>query len=94
MKISDLTVANIKDFLGISDSDSDTLISILSVSAKSYIIGYTGLTSDEIDTHEDITSAYLVLINEMYSTRTNTVQNDKENPCVKQILSMYSKNYL
>lgn len=94
MKISEVTTENIKEYCGISGSDSDNIIEILKASAKSYIMGYTGLTNDEIDEHEDLTTAYIVLINEMFSTRTNTVNNDKENPCVKQILSMHSVNYV
>ena len=94
MKVSEVTTPIIKDYLGISDTDSDTILTLLKSSALSYIVGYTGLTAAEIDTHEDITTAYLVLINEMFTTRTNTVKDDKENPCVKQILSMHSANYL
>lgn len=94
MKISELTLAQIKDYCGISGNDYDALIPVLQASAKAYIIGYTGLSETEVDNNEALTVAYLVLINEMYSTRTNSVQNDKENQCVKQILAMYSKNYL
>lgn len=94
MKISELEIGEIKDYCGISDDDSDSIILAMQQAALTYIIGYTGLTAAEVDANEMLTVAYLVLINEMFSTRTMTVANDKENPCVKQILSMYSKNYL
>jgi hypothetical protein len=94
MKISELTLGYIKDYCGISDTDSDAIIPAMQKAALDYIVGYTGLTAETVDLNETLTIAYLVLVNEMYSTRTMTVANDKENPCVKQILAMYSNNYL
>ena len=73
-------------------SDDVTILDVYKASAKAFIIGYTGLTADEIDTHEDLTIAYCVLINEMSFNRDNTVNRDALNPCVSTILSMYSRN--
>mgnify|MGYP000476992009 FL=1 len=73
-------------------SDDITILDIYKASAKAFILGYTGLTTDEIDTHEDLTLAYCVLINEMSFNRDYTVNRDTLNPCVSTILSLYSKN--
>lgn len=96
MKISEITVKTVKDYCGISDDDSDELIkNVLMPSAKSYIIGYTGLPEDEIDRHEDLSTAFMVLVNDMYTQRDYTLNISRQvNPCVKTILSLYSVNYL
>ena len=84
MKISEITDNQIKEYCGMSDDV--TILDIYKASAKAFILGYTGLTIDEIDTHEDLTLAYCVLINEMSFNR------DTLNPCVSTILSLYSRN--
>ena len=96
MKISELTPDIIRDYCGISDDDSDAIIiKVLVPAAKSFIMGYTGLSETEIDRHEDITTAFIVLINDMYTQRDYTLNLHKQvNPCVKTILSMYAVNYL
>lgn len=94
MKVSEVNLQTIKDSIGISDNDSNRQLEIYKAAAFSYIQGYTGLAPEEIDKHEDITIAFLCLIGDMYFNREATVQNDKQNPTVKQILAMYAVNYL
>ncbi|MCM1508294.1 MAG: head-tail connector protein [Ruminococcus flavefaciens] len=96
MKISEITPEIVKDYCGISDSDSDDLIKkVLMPSAKAYIIGYTGLTAEEINAHEDLSTAFLVLVNDMYTQRDYTLSFQKQiNPAVSTILGLYSVNYL
>lgn len=94
MKVSELTSAIIADYLRVDATEEASTITMLKAAAVSYVKGYTGLTDIELDTHEDITIAVLILCAEMFDNRQMTVQNDKENPTVKQILAMYAKNYL
>lgn len=94
MKVSEVTPQIIRDSLGVTDADSDSLIAVYSASALSYIRGFTDLSSEEIDKHEDLTIAYLCLVGDMFVNRFMTVSSDKLNPTAKQILAMYSKNYL
>lgn len=96
MKISAITATIVKDFCGISDTDSDTLISnVLMPTAKEYIKGYTGLSDNDLDDHEDLTLAYCVLINDMFTQRDYTLSIHRQvSPTVKNILSMYANNHL
>lgn len=96
MKISELTPQIVKDYCGISDSDSDDIIEkALLPAAKAYIIGYTGLTPEQCDEHEDIAIACMVLVNDMFSQRDYTISMHRQvSPTVKTILAMYSVNYL
>lgn len=95
MKVSELTAEIIKDFCGISDGDSDNIITVLITSARAYIRGYTNLTDEEIDGYEDITYACMVLVNEMYSQREYTISTHRQvSLTVKNILNMYAKNHV
>ena len=92
MKISELTNEQIKEFCGFDDDV--TLIEAYKTAAKQFIIGFTSLTDKELEEHEDLTLAYLVLINDMSYNRDYTVSRDTLNPTVSTLLSLYSKNYL
>lgn len=96
MKISEITLKTVKDYCGISDDDSDELIkNVLMPSAKAYIMGYTGLSEEQINRHEDLATAFLVLVNDMYTQRDYTLSFQKQiNPAVSTILGLYSVNYL
>lgn len=96
MKISELTVDIIKDYCGISDEDSDHIIAnVLIPAAKSYISGYTGLTVEQCDAHEDLAIACMVLVNDMFTQRDYTLSLHKQiSPTVKTILGIYAVNYL
>lgn len=94
--MSELTPDIVKDYCGISDSDSDDVIrNILIPAAKKYIIGYTGLTAEQCDEHEDISLACMVLVNDMFTQRDYTINSGRQlNPTVKTILDLYAVNYL
>lgn len=99
MKMSELTLEFVKDFCGICDNDSDEMLEkILIPSAKNFVRGYTGLDDGEIDSHEDITIAVVVLVNDMFTNRDFSLYSAKStaqvNPAVQTILGMYCKNLL
>jgi hypothetical protein len=90
MKISEISDEQIKEYCGLSEDVTN--LTVYKASAKAFIMGYTGLTSEEIDTHEDLIIAFFVLINDMSCNRDYTVNRNSLNPCVQTILGMYSKN--
>lgn len=90
MKISEVKDENIIEYCGMTQDIGN--LNLYKESAVAFIMGYTGLTKDEINEHEDLTLAYLVLINDMSFNRDYTVSRDTLNPSVQTILSMYSKN--
>jgi uncharacterized phage protein (predicted DNA packaging) len=94
MKVSEVTEQHIKNYARIDYNDDDTLIEAILTASKSYIATYTGLSDEELDTHEDITIALKVLCVEMLENRQYTVQNDKVNKVVTSILDIHSVNYL
>ncbi len=94
MKISEVTTEFASDYCGVSDNDESGRITMCMAASKAFILGNTGLSADDADLHEDLTIAYLILVNEYYTNRDYTVEQAAENPCVKQILALHSVNYL
>ena len=94
MKISEITAEKIAQYVREEEPDEAVMsdIEIITAAAKAYIIGFTGLTAEQIDEHEDLAAAYMVLCSEMYDVRTYTVTNDKVNPMVRSILNLYAVN--
>lgn len=93
MKLREVTEEDVMRFGRIEEEDRRLIPAIMSA-ARSYVLGYTGLSLEETDPYEDITLAYLVLCCEMYDNRNLTVENEKVNPYVKSVLAMHAVNYL
>lgn len=94
MKLSDITLEHVKDYLNINYDDEDTEIELLMNGVEQHIKDYTGLTDEQIDDKPNLSIAYMVLVNELYTNRQYTVASDKANQVVEQILGMYSVNLL
>lgn len=94
MKVSEISLETVKDYLKVENDIEDTLIDNILTASKSFIRNYTGLTDTELDDKEDISLVVLVLANEMYSNREYTVDKNTLNPIVVSILNMHSVNLL
>lgn len=94
MKISEITIQDIKDYAHLDFDDDDTLVSMIMAAVKAYMKSYTGLTLVEMDDKEDLTIVFEVLCNEMYTNRQYTVDNDKVNKVAKSILNLHAVNLL
>lgn len=94
MKISEVTIEDLKEYSNIYFDEDPKNLKMILESVKAYIIGYTGLTIDKLDTKEDITMALFILANDLYDNRSFTVENDKINPVIESILNMHCINLL
>lgn len=94
MKISEVTINDLKEYAVVSHTLDDKLFSHILAASKAYIKGYTGLDETALDEKEDLTIALMILCNEMYDNREYTVDNDKANKVVNSILDMHSVNLL
>lgn len=94
MKISEVTITDLKEYANVEHDLDDNLFQTILVATKAYIKGYTGLTTEAMDTKEDLTIALMILSNEMYENRVYSVDNDKVNSVVNNLLGMYSMNLL
>ena len=71
MRISDITTAKVADYLRLDFEDYDILEPVMAA-AKAYIKDETALSDEELDEHEDLAVAYLVLCQDMYDNRAYT----------------------
>lgn len=96
MKISELTISTVKDYIRVDNEDENTLIETFLKSSKSYVKNYTGLSDVQMDEKEDLTTAVLILCADMYDNRTATEVNTKTKVSfvLDSILSMYCVNLL
>lgn len=94
MKISEVTITDLKEYANIDHDYDDKIFSNILLSSKAYIKSYTGLNQEQIDEKEELTMALMILCNEMYENRIYTVENDKVNKIVNSILDMHSINLL
>ena len=94
MKISEVTIEDLKEYSNIYFDEDPKNLKMILASVTAYIISYTGLKLDELDTKEDITMALFILANDLYDNRSFTVDNDKINPVIESILNMHCINLL
>lgn len=98
MKVSEITIAELKEYLKVDDDISDILILNLLSAAIAYIKGQTGMSEEEIDTHDDLIPAVYVLVSDLYDNREYAQKSNrtvvKPNIVVRSILDMYCKTLL
>jgi uncharacterized phage protein (predicted DNA packaging) len=94
MKMSAVTITELKNYAHVYHNEDDLLFTAILVAAKSYIQSYTGLSIESIDMKEDLTIALYVLSNEMYENRIYMVEGSNVNKVVQSILNMHSINLL
>lgn len=110
MRISEVTISDLKQYANVFDGSDDNLFSAILIAGKMFISNYTGLplteptppsplpdgyvTPDHCDNHEDLTIALMVLSTEMYDNRSIIVENNKLNFVIKTILDSHSVSLL
>ena len=94
MKISEVTVGDIKNYVLVTHNEDDTLFQSILTASKQYIQGYTGLSAETMDLKEDLTMALFVISTELYDNRAFSVESDKINPFIRSVLQMHSINLL
>ena len=98
MIVSNITIQNIAsylklDFESLTEEEKAELSTFLSF-AKAFISEYTGLNSEEIDSHETFVIEVYVLVQDMYDNRCYYVDKSNLNQVVEHILNMHSVNLL
>lgn len=94
MIVSRLTDKDVLSFLRLDGTEGDISPSALLAAATAYVRSYTGLTDREMDEHEDLAIAVLVLCADLYENRLTTVDTANVNRTVSCILGMHCKNLI
>ena len=69
-------------------------IEMMQKAAIDMVKSYTGLADAQLDEHEDITIAVLMLVADMYDNRQMQVDKNNMNRTAETILNMHSVNLL
>lgn len=93
MKVREIETENVAQYLRLDEYDEDQMKALLD-SAKAFIRSYTGLTDDEINTHDDFYIVVMILCQDMYDNRCMYVDKSNINKVVETILGMHCVNLL
>jgi uncharacterized phage protein (predicted DNA packaging) len=94
MKISDISLIDVKNYLHVYHDEDDKLITAILQAAKSFVRNYTGLSGEKLNISDDLSVAVFILSAELYDNRVYTVDNTDVNPVIQTILDMHSVNLL
>lgn len=98
MKISEMSIMDVWHHIREDPEDMEeadvTEIENMKTAAVEFCKGYTGLTKEQLDEHEDITIAVLMLIADMYDNRQLQVDKNTMNKTAETILGLYCVNFL
>lgn len=94
MLISEVTIADLKGYANCYHDLDDSLFSAILLGARAFLASYTGKPIEELDDHEDLTIALLILSNEMYDNRMVHVESNKVGFVIKQLLDAHCINLL
>ncbi len=92
--ISEITLDNVKNYLRVYDDEDDSFITAVMAAATGYIVSYTNIPEDELDSYNEFDIAFYCLCADMYDVRAITVQDNKTNPTVEIILDMHRRNLI
>ena len=85
MKLSEIDVPFVKEYLRQDGDEDDRLIGAILEGAKDYIVKFTGQSLEQLEDSEDLTIAVLVLVAEFYDNRTISV-NERINLRINSML--------
>lgn len=95
-KVSDITASDCAEYIRLPDPDSNDLVTLnnLIQVAKEYIKQYTGRNAVEIDSFQDMVIVVLVLVQDMWDSRTLYVDTTNLSFVVDTILHSHAVNLL
>lgn len=95
-QFSQITVNDVETYLRLAEITlaESTMLGTILEAAKSYVLTYTGRTTEEADTFPEFTIAVYVICEDMFDKRTYTVDADSTNKIVDSILGSRSINLL
>ena len=98
MRVSDITAADVADYLRIDDPSTVELseINMFMDSAKASIRSMTGLTQDEIDELDDMVHPFFLLISDQFDNRNGHIDSKQTtmNQSIMETIRRHSVNYL
>lgn len=94
MKVSELTLPVIKQYLRIDGNDDDVLLNMFKDSAITYCCSYMGCSKQDLEKYPDVSVVVLSLISDSYEVRQFTTSTVTTNPIMQGVLDLHCSNFL
>lgn len=94
MKVSELTLDIIKQYLRVDGNDDDLLLEMLLASSIQYCTSYMGCTNEDLEKYDDVTIVILALIADSYEVRQFTTSTITLNPIMQGVLDLHCSNFI
>lgn len=94
MKVSELTLDIIKQYLRIDGNDDDILLQMLLASSIQYCTSYMGCTTEDLNKYDDVMIVVLSLIADSYEVRQFTTSTITLNPVMQGVLDLHCSNFI
>ena len=94
MKVSEITLDVLKQYLRVDGDDDNLLLSAFLDGAKAYCSSYLGCTNDDLDTYATLPMVIMAIVSDAYEVRQFTSTQVTQNPLIQQMLAMHCDNFL
>lgn len=94
MKVSELTLPTIKQYLRVDGNSDDILLEALLDAAIQYCTSYMGCTTEDLNKYDDVTIVVLALISDSYEVRQFTTSTVTLNPVMQGVLDLHCSNFI
>jgi hypothetical protein len=102
VKISEITVSHVADYLRLESGQYDSaVLTAIMTAAEKFIADYTGIpatsvdpAADTLDNHEDFYHVYMILCQDMHDNRSLCVDKNNINRVFESILGAHCVNLL
>lgn len=94
MKVSEITLETLKQYLRVDGDEDDILLGAYLDSAKEYMCSYLGCSVADLDKYAPLAVVAMAICADAYEVRQFTSTTITKNPLIEQMLAMYCGNFL
>lgn len=94
MKVSEITLDTLKQYLRVDGDDDNILLTAYLDSAKEYMCSYLGCSVADLDKYSPLAVVAMAIVADAYEVRQFTSTTITKNPLIEQMLAMYCDNFL
>lgn len=94
MKVSEITIPVLKQYLRLDSNDDDILIDAYKSMAIQYCCSYMGCTEKDLDKYEDVSIVILGIVADCFDVHQFTTSTVTTNPIMQGVLDLHCSNFL
>lgn len=94
MKVSEIDLPTLKQYLRVDGDADDILLNAYLDSAKEYMASYIGCKITDLDKYAPLAVVAMAIVSDAYEVRQFTSSTITKNPLIEQMLGMYCDNFL